>query len=149
MARPRAEIDWTIVKKLCAIQATRKEIASFLEISDSTLVRHCHMEYDCDFDTLYKQWSDNGKISLRRLQFKLAETNAALCIWLGKQYLGQTDKVIHVQENEFERLSDEDLIKAEKELIEEKQQQGKLIIDVKSTRATETNQASQDSERKD
>ena len=28
-------------------------------------------------------------ISLRRSQFKLAEKNATMAIWLGKQYLGQ------------------------------------------------------------
>ena len=34
-----------------------------------------------------------GKISLRRYQFRQAEKgNASLLIWLGKQYLGQTDK---------------------------------------------------------
>lgn len=32
-----------------------------------------------------------GKASLRRTQFKLAETNVAMAIWLGKQLLGQRD----------------------------------------------------------
>ena len=37
---------------------------------------------------------DNGKISLRRSQLKLADSgNCTMNIWLGKQYLGQTDKV--------------------------------------------------------
>lgn len=83
------------------------------------------------------------------MQWKQAERSTSMLIWLGKQFLNQTDKVIHVQENEFERLSDEDLVRAEKELIEEKQKQGKLIIDVRSTRATEAHQVSQDPERKD
>jgi hypothetical protein len=30
-------------------------------------------------------------MSLRRAQFKLAETNASMAIFLGKQYLGQKD----------------------------------------------------------
>lgn len=34
-----------------------------------------------------------GKISLRRSQFQLAEKNASMAIWLGKQYLGQKDVV--------------------------------------------------------
>lgn len=33
-----------------------------------------------------------GKISLRRSQFRMAEVNPTMAIWLGKQYLGQTDK---------------------------------------------------------
>ena len=33
-----------------------------------------------------------GLESLRRIQFKLAETNAAMAIFLGKTYLGQSDR---------------------------------------------------------
>lgn len=33
----------------------------------------------------------SGKASLRRKQFKLAEKNASMAIWLGKIYLGQRD----------------------------------------------------------
>ena len=32
-------------------------------------------------------------MSLRRLQFRMAEKSPAMAIWLGKQYLGQTDKI--------------------------------------------------------
>ena len=32
-------------------------------------------------------------MSLRRKQWNLAETNASMAIFLGKQFLGQTDKV--------------------------------------------------------
>ena len=32
------------------------------------------------------------KIKLRQIQFKLAETNAAMSIFLGKNYLAQTDR---------------------------------------------------------
>lgn len=33
-----------------------------------------------------------GRASLRRKQFAMAEKNPAMAIWLGKQYLGQADK---------------------------------------------------------
>ena len=42
---------------------------------------------------LYKKGQDNGKRSLRRIQFKLAEKNPTMAIWLGKQYLGQRDNI--------------------------------------------------------
>ena len=32
-------------------------------------------------------------MSLRRTQFKLAEKNPTMAIWLGKQYLGQRDNI--------------------------------------------------------
>lgn len=41
-------------------------------------------------------WEDGretGLASLRRQQFKMAETNATMQIWLGKQYLEQRDKL--------------------------------------------------------
>ena len=101
MGRNQKPIDWEIVKKLCQIQCTRSEIASFFEISDATLVRRCQQDYACDFDTLFKQWSEHGKITLRRNQFRMAETNAALAIWLGKQYLGQSDKTEFNTEKAF------------------------------------------------
>jgi hypothetical protein len=36
---------------------------------------------------------ERGKARLRRTQFKLAETNVAMAIWLGKQLLGQRDRI--------------------------------------------------------
>ena len=89
--RPKKEIDYETVEKLASIQCTQNEIASFLNLSVRTLQR------DEEFFRLYKKGQENGKMSLRRMQWKLAEKNTAMAIWLGKQYLGQTDKV----ENEF------------------------------------------------
>ena len=39
----------------------------------------------------YKSKSQAGKSSLRRAQWNLAQKNASMAIWLGKQYLGQRD----------------------------------------------------------
>lgn len=85
--RPKKEIDYNAVEKLASIQCTQEEIASFLDISVRTLTR------DEEFCRLYKKGMDNGKMSLRRHQWKLAERYPAMAIFLGKQYLGQTDKV--------------------------------------------------------
>ena len=49
------------------------------------------------FSDVYKRLSVKGKISLRRYQFQQAEKSTAMAIWLGKQYLGQTEKEISVQ----------------------------------------------------
>lgn len=88
MARPKKEIDYEAIKKLASIQCTQEEIANFLEISVRTLQR------DEEFCRLYKNGIDNGKMSLRRYQFECAKKgNSAMLIWLGKQYLGQTDTV--------------------------------------------------------
>lgn len=83
--RPKKEIDYNAVEKLANIQCTQEEIANFLGISVRTLQR------DDEFCRIYKKGQDNGKMSLRRMQYKLAEKNTAMAIWLGKQYLGQRD----------------------------------------------------------
>ena len=85
MARPKFKIDYEMVEKLAGIQCTQQEIASFLGCSVDTLQR------DETFCGLYKKGQENGKMSLRRMQFKIAEKNPTMAIWLGKQYLGQKD----------------------------------------------------------
>jgi len=85
--RPKFKIDYTQVEKLGAIMCTQAEIASILGCSVDTLQR------DTKFCGLYKTAIDNGKMSLRRAQYKSAMLgNATMQIWLGKQYLGQRDK---------------------------------------------------------
>jgi hypothetical protein len=86
MARPKKVIDYSMVEKLASIMATQEEIAVFLDISVRTLQR------DKEFCRIYKKGLESGKMSLRRKQFKLAEKNATMGIWLGKQYLNQKDK---------------------------------------------------------
>ena len=85
--RPKKEIDYTNVEKLVNIQCTQDEIASFLGISTRTLQR------DEQFMELFNRGRENGKMSLRRMQWKHAEKSVPMAIWLGKQYLGQRDKV--------------------------------------------------------
>lgn len=109
MARPRKEIDMTQFEKLCAIQCTRDEICSFFEITDKTLNKLCQDHYGESFSAVYKSKSEMGKISLRRYQFRLAEKNVSMAIFLGKQWLGQTEKV----ETSIERIEVVSDVKAE------------------------------------
>ena len=92
MARPRKEIDGEQFKKLCAIQCTLAEIAGWFDCSEDTIERWCKRTFGKGFADTFKTHSQSGKISLRRYQFKLAEKNAAMAIFLGKQYLGQKDE---------------------------------------------------------
>lgn len=93
MARPVIEIKKEHFENLCSLQCTLEEIAGFFKCSTDTIERWCKRTYNEGFADIYKVYSQNGKISLRRLQFKLAEKSYAMAIWLGKQYLGQTDKI--------------------------------------------------------
>lgn len=93
MARPRIEIDEENFRKLCGLQCTLTEIASFFGCSEDTIERWCKRELKMNFAEAFKKYSASGKISLRRWQFKMAEHNVSMAIFLGKNWLGQTDKV--------------------------------------------------------
>lgn len=93
IGRPPKPIDWTTFEKLCHLQCTHDEIASFFHITKDTLYDRALKEYEEDaFSTIYKRFAEGGKSSLRRYQFKLAEKNTAMAIWLGKNWLGQKDR---------------------------------------------------------
>jgi len=89
--RPRKEIEKEAFEKLCGLQCTELEICGFFGITDKTLTRWCNDKYGEKFSEVFKKFSQDGKISLRRAQFRLAEKSPAMAIWLGKQYLGQRD----------------------------------------------------------
>ena len=108
MARPKKEIDYEAVEKLANIQCTQEEIASFLNVSVRTLQR------DEEFCRVYKKGQETGKMSLRRIQYKLAEKNTSMAIFLGKQYLGQRDIVEQDNSKELSKV-EELLSKIEKE----------------------------------
>ena len=92
--RPRAgrrpiNIDLTELEKLCALQCTIEEIAAWFNISVRTLEGRRKQR---PFAEIIDRGRARGRISVRRSQMKLAEQgNAAICIWLGKQLLGQRD----------------------------------------------------------
>lgn len=92
MARPRIEIDKEQFEKLCSIQCTINEIAGFFKCSVDTIERWCKREYNEGFADTYEKKRGIGKISIRRAQFRMAETNPTMAIWLGKQFLGQSEK---------------------------------------------------------
>ena len=93
IGRPPVELDRKAFESLCKLQCTESEICSFFGVTDKTLVRWIKRTYSMTYSEAYKRFSQDGLISLRRLQFKHAEKSAAMAIFLGKQYLGQRDVV--------------------------------------------------------
>ena len=90
---------------MCRIQCTKDEICGILDIDEGTLTKWCKETYNLGFSDIYKKKSSTGKMSLRRQQFKSAENgNVTMQIWLGKQYLGQTDKIEQKQEDKLDVL---------------------------------------------
>ena len=92
MARPLTEIDWDQVDKMCEIHCTGEEQASILGVDYDTLNAACKRDKGIGFSDYFKQKSSGGKMSLRRRQFTSAmDGNTTMLVWLGKNWLGQSD----------------------------------------------------------
>ena len=104
MARPRKNIERKDFESLLAIQCTLEEVTAFFDhkldgCSADTIERWCKRTYKENFADIAAKKRNLGKISLRRAQFELAKKNGAVAIFLGKNYLGQTDKIKYESES--------------------------------------------------
>ena len=88
--RPKKKINAKVVETLASIQCTNEEIAQVCECSSDTLTRR--------FAESIKKGKNVGKSSLRRLQWEKAKAgNTTMQIWLGKQVLGQRDRIENIE----------------------------------------------------
>lgn len=105
MARPpkytpeeKAQLEKQI-SLLAQCGCTMDEIAAKVGVSRAELYR--------DYETVIKNGREIGHTSLRGKQFELAmKGNVPMLIWLGKQLLGQSEKI------DYTHTSDADLIAA-------------------------------------
>lgn len=104
---PRKKLAWSdgqveTFKRLCSIMCTRDEICTVMGCTSDELEKLVdkHLREDVSggrssritFDDAWGKYSSDGKVSLRRMQFDLAAAgDRAMLVWLGKQYLGQSD----------------------------------------------------------
>ena len=86
VGRPKKyNLDTKQVEQLASFGCTDTEIASFFDMSRTTLERN--------YEHYITKGRESGKIRLRQYQWAAAKKgNVAMLIWLGKQILGQSDK---------------------------------------------------------
>lgn len=112
MAKPGPkliEIDWKQFEGLCRLHCTQEEICGILDISSDTLERACKRKYKAKFAEVFRQKAAGGKMSLRRRQYQAAmspNASPTMLIWLGKQWLGQKDKLEFNDANDTESKDD-------------------------------------------
>ena len=116
MGRPRKEIDKDEFEKLLALHCTLSECCAFFDCDDKTLNKWCREQYGTTYSEVFRIKSGLGKISLRRAQFRLAERNAAMAIFLGKNLLGQSDTPNTLADDTIE---DDSISKALRELADD------------------------------
>lgn len=79
-------IEEITIQKLSSYGLTNKEIAEALGYDDNTLKRN--------YEIFLIKGRANLKERLKRKQISVAmQGNVTMLIWLGKQYLGQADKI--------------------------------------------------------
>src|ERR1700730_17832919 len=86
-------IDLIALEKLCVLQCTDEEIASWFGVTTRTIERR---RKNKKFTEVMQRGKAKGRISVRRMQMKLLEAgNATMGVWLGKNILGQVDEIRH------------------------------------------------------
>lgn len=102
--RPRVELNLSLVQSLARIGCTIPEIAKIVGVSEMTIKRRARAEIDKGHDEM--------RMSLRRWQYEKAkEGSVPMLIWLGKQYLGQRDKIDETRREEVVTIEPFDLPK--------------------------------------
>lgn len=87
--------------KLCSCFCDKDEVCAIMGVSQGEL--DSLIDASCDdvqasggrvtFEDAFKVYSAGGRASLRRMQFKQAMSgDKSMLMWLGKQYLGQSDR---------------------------------------------------------
>lgn len=117
--RPRKEIDIDQLANMASVQCTAEECAKILEVDIGTIDARLKEAGYAGFSEFYKRHCEDGKMSLRRAQFKAAteEMNPTMLVWLGKQYLNQKDAqhLKHdIGQDTLDALSDADLTRIAK-----------------------------------
>ncbi len=86
MARPKKQLDGELIEKMASWGCKTIEIAEHLRVSDDTITRNYAAELIKGRTAL--------KTNLRQWQLRRAQAGSdTMLIWLGKQLLGQSDKL--------------------------------------------------------
>lgn len=86
MGKPKLDIDEEEVRKLAKFGLSNVDMGEFFGCSEATIRQRFH-------ESLAKGRAER-KITLHQRQYEAADAgNITMLIWLGKQVLGQTDKM--------------------------------------------------------
>ena len=124
IGRPRFEFTPKVldqIEKLASVMCTLQEIGDIIGCSHDTIQRNQEAK------EAIKRGVANAKQSIRKTQFDIATklNSSIMAMWLGKVYLGQSDKIQNTDENT--PLPIYDIIEEPKEVIELKEVQNDTI----------------------
>tara|TARA_Y100000356_G_C11253770_1_gene288754 strand:+ start:1161 stop:1532 length:372 start_codon:yes stop_codon:yes gene_type:complete len=100
MGRKSINIDPDQVRALARLSCSYEEIADVLKIGRSTFAKK--LKEEKEIRDAYERGKSEGAVSLKRAQFDTAVSgNTAMLIWLGKNRLGQADRIETKNETEI------------------------------------------------
>lgn len=108
MSRPPIPIDWNAVGEMLEAGCTGTEVAAYMGIHPETLYRRCEAEHEMGFSEFARNKRARGDALLKLAQFQMAVTDKdkTMAIFLGKNRLGQSDRMALKMNKE---LSEEEL----------------------------------------
>ena len=94
VGRPKKELDWKVLDAILQFGATLIDCSEMLSLSDDTIQNRIKKQYGITFSEYRHRKMSKMRVKLLQKQFDVAMSgNVALLIWLGKQHLGQSDKM--------------------------------------------------------
>lgn len=105
--RPPTPIDASKLDVMMQYGATCSEVANEFNCSEDAIVRYIKRNYKMNYAEYSHKKKGSVRMRLRTKQVELAlKGNIPMLIWLGKNILGQSDKMEHATQ-----LSEEDIRK--------------------------------------
>lgn len=93
MGRPEKKVDFDKLARICQYPLINDDIAALMELSKDTIERAVKKEFGITLAAYKEQKQSSMRFTLLAKQLEVARNgNVAMLIWLGKQYLGQSDK---------------------------------------------------------
>jgi hypothetical protein len=114
--RPKVSIDWKKVDKLLEAGANGVSIASVIGVCPDTIYRMCEKKWKMTFSAYAQSKRAVGLDMLKVKQYQTAmQGDKTMLVWLGKQYLGQSDKmeskeVVRTETHDLSKLTDEEVL---------------------------------------
>ncbi len=94
LGAPEKEFNWKLLDSVLQFGARLIDCSDMLELSDDTIQRRIKKEHDCTFSEYRNRKMSKMRMKLLQKQYDVAmKGNVSMLIWLGKNHLGQSDKI--------------------------------------------------------
>lgn len=94
VGRPEKELDWSKLDAVLQFGARLLDCQGILDIGEETIQKKIRAKYNLTFGEYRELRMSTMRAKLLQKQFDVAmQGNVTMLIWLGKQHLGQVDKL--------------------------------------------------------